>query len=267
MSNGFRAASDNSGLRLHEVGTRPTQHNGEQNEAVQQSWHSEKLAELNLLAGSLGHELRNALAVVTTAVEVLGKDYAGNGERGQIFKEIARRLDSARQLAGNLVDYSKPLAPKKVLVRLIDVLDAVVGSLTRDSRLRCITVVKQYRSDPVLRADPDLLERLFLNLTLNAVEAMKFSGELTIQVVDDSKNVSIAFIDRGCGMEKAVQDRVFGPFFSTKADGSGLGLLLCKKYVEAHEGSIAVKTEAGLGSTFTVLLPGTPSTRTGHPGR
>jgi hypothetical protein len=80
----------------------------------------------------------------------------------------------------------------------------------------------------------------FLNLILNAAQAMKFCGEPTIRITESSRNVSISFIDNGCGMEKAVQERLYGPFFTTKA---------------------ALKTEAGLGSTFTVLLPRKPSTR------
>jgi two-component system sensor histidine kinase AtoS len=83
---------------------------------------------------------------------------------------------------------------------------------------------------------------------------------MTIRVAKSSNNVSIAFIDKGCGMETAVQERISGPFFSTKASGTGLGLFLCKKYVEAHNGSIEVKSETGLGSTFTVSLPRSPST-------
>jgi len=121
-------------------------------------------------------------------------------------------------------------------------------------------MVKEYRCNPVLRADPNLLERLFLNLTLNAVQAMKFSGELKIRVVESSQNVSISFIDQGCGMDQGVQEKIFGPFFTTKAGGTGLGLFLCKKYVQAHEGSIEVKTEPSIGSTFTVFLPRSPST-------
>jgi signal transduction histidine kinase len=146
------------------------------------------------------------------------------------------------------------------VLHLLESLDAVLSALSLDTRLQCITMVKEYSCNPVLRADPNLLERLFLNLTLNAVQAMKFSGELTIRVVESSKNVSISFIDKGCGMDKGVQGKIFGPFFTTKAAGTGLGLFLCKKYVEAHEGSIEVKTQAGLGSTFTVSLPRSPST-------
>jgi len=258
MSNGLREAGHNSELRLREPVTEPTQRNAERNEVIRQESHSETLAELRLLAASLAHEIRDSLAGVRGAVEVLGSDYAQQTEQRHVFKEILRRLDGVNNMVGDLLEYTKPLVAKKEVLRLLESLDAVLSALTQDTRLQCITIVKEYRCNPVLRADPNLLERLFLNLTLNAVQAMKFCGELTIRVVESSKNVSISFIDKGCGMERTVQERIFGPFFSTKAGGSGLGLFLCKKYVEAHDGSIEVKTKAGVGSTFTVLLPGRP---------
>ena len=265
MSNGLREAGHNSELRLREPVTEPTQRNAERNEVIRQESHSETLAELRLLAASLAHEIRDSLAGVRGAVEVLGSDYAQQTEQRHVFKEILRRLDGVNNMVGDLLEYTKPLVAKKRWCACSS-LDAVLAALTQDTRLQCITIVKEYRCNPVLRADPNLLERLFLNLTLNAVQAMKFCGELTIRVVESSKNVSISFIDKGCGMEKTVQERIFGPFFSTKAGGSGLGLFLCKKYVEAHDGSIEVKTKAGVGSTFTVFLPRRPSTSPSRQG-
>ena len=163
--------------------------------------------------------------------------------------------------------HTKEIAHTLGGVRLIESLEAVLSPLMLDRRLRCITIVKEYRCHPVLRADSHLLERLFLNLTLNAVQAMKISGELMIRVQKRGNNVAISFIDKGCGMAKDVLERVFGPFFSTKASGTGLGLFLCRKYVEAHDGSIEVKTEPGHGSAFTVLLPSSGSMSPSRQGR
>ena len=260
MNDGLRAPGHNSQPRHREPVPEPTLRHSEQAEVAKPESRSETLAELRLLAASMAHEIRNSLAGVRGAVEVLGSDYPEQTERYHVFKEMLRRLDGVNNLVGDLLEYTKPLVAKKELLGLVESLDGVLSALTLDTRLQCITIVKEYRCDPVLRADPNLLERLFLNLTLNAVQAMRFSGELTIRVVESSKNVSISFIDKGCGMEKGVQEKIFGPFFTTKAGGSGLGLFLCRKYVEAHDGSIEVKSEAGVGSTFTVLLPRRSST-------
>lgn len=254
MNNGLRAPGHNSEPRPREP------RSAEQTEVVRQESRSKSLAEFRLLAVSMAHEIRNSLAGVRGAIEVLEGDYVEQSEHRHIFKEILRRLDGVNNMVGDLLEYTRPLVAKMEVLHLLEPLDTVLSGLSLDTRLQCITMVKEYRCNPVLRADPNLLERLFLNITLNAVQAMKFSGELKIRVVESSKNASISFIDKGCGMEKAVQEKIFGPFFTTKTGGTGLGLFLCKKYVEAHEGSIEVKTELGLGSTFTVSLPRSPST-------
>ena len=267
MNDGLRTPGHNSELRPREPATEPTLSYSEQAEVAKPESRSKTLAELRLLAASMAHEIRNSLAGVRGAVEVLESDYVEQTERQHVFKEILRRLDGVNHMVGDLLEYTKPLVAKKERVRLLEHLDAVLSALTMDTRLQCITMIKEYRCNPVLGADPNLLERLFLNLSLNAVQAMKFSGELTIRVLENSKNVSISFIDKGCGMEKGVQEKIFGPFFTTKAGGSGLGLFLCKKYVEAHDGSIEVKTEPGLGSTFIVLLPRSRSMSPSRQGR
>jgi two-component system, NtrC family, sensor histidine kinase AtoS len=258
MSNGLREAGLNAGLRFEGSVTEPAQRDAQQNGPAGEAWQCERLAEPGLLAASVAHEVRNSLAVVTVAVEVLGSDYGRETAQRQVVQEILRRLDSVNNLVGDLLEYSKPLATKKEAVPLLEFLDTLLDALTKDPRLQGITVVREYRCNPVLWADPGLLERLFLNLALNAVQAMEFSGQLTIRVGENNRNFSISFIDSGCGMERGVREKLFGPFFSTKRGGSGLGLFLSKKYVEAHDGHIEVKTEAGLGSNFTVVLPGNP---------
>lgn len=267
MSEGRQTANQDLGSWPEEPLTPLTQRSMERSGAPGQRPDSEVVTELRLLAASMSHEIRNSLAGVRGAVEVLQGGYAERSEQGQIFREILRRLDGVNAIAGDLLEYTRPLIAKMEVLHLLESLDAVLSSLSIDPRLQCITIVKEYRYDPVLKADRNLLERLFLNLILNAAQAMKFSGELKIRVAESSKTVSISFIDKGCGMDRGIQEKIFGPFFTTKAAGTGLGLFLCKKYVEAHNGKIEVKTEPGLGSTFTVLLPGTPSTLTGHQRR
>lgn len=180
MNNGLRAPGHNSEPRPREP------RNAEQTEVVRQNSHSKSLAEFRVLAASMAHEIRNSLAGVRGAIEVLEGNYVEQSEHCHVFKEILRRLDGVNNMVGDLLEYSRPLIAKMEVLHLIGSLDAVLSGLSLDPRLQCITIVKEYRCDPVLRADPNLLERLFLNLTLNAVQAMKFSGELKIRVVETS---------------------------------------------------------------------------------
>ena len=103
-------------------------------------------------------------------------------------------------------------------------------------------------------ADP-VIERVFVNLLLNAVQAMPNGGELTVKSERQGKNVLIHFQDTGVGILKENLPRLFDPLFTTKAKGQGLGLAVCKRLVDAHEGSISVESTIGKGSTFTVKLP------------
>lgn len=255
MNNALWAAAYSSD-RPREIVRRTTQRSTGRHAATRPDSDAAAPAELSVLAASLAHEVRNALGVVKGAVEVLESDYPDQSEKRHVLQDILRRVDDVNSLVGDLLECTKPTVPRKKDVHLLESLEAVLNPLTKQPRLQCITIVKEYHCDPVVWADPYLLERLFLNLTLNAVQAMKFCGELIIRVAESRSNLEIAFIDKGCGMEREVQERMFGPFFTTKASGSGLGLFMCKKYVEAHNGRIEVTTEAGSGSTFTVLLPG-----------
>jgi signal transduction histidine kinase len=265
MNNATRPAYRHSGLQLQEtIGS--SRRSAERTETVPQELPSEKLAELRLLAAGLAHEVRNSLAVVTVAIEVLERDFSQQSEKRLLFEEILRRLHGVTGLVGDLLEYAKPLVANKQLLYLVESLNAVLSAFEREPQLQRITVVREFKCNPALWADPKLLERLFLNLSLNAAQAMEFRGELRIRVVESGKDVLISFIDQGCGMETVVQESVFEPFFTTKANGSGLGLFLCKKYAEAHDGSIDFRTEPGAGSTFTVLLPRRPRSDPGRQG-
>ena len=186
---------------------------------------------------------------------MLQSGYADQTEQRHIFKEILRRMDDVGWMVGDLLDYTKPLAVKREDVRLLDPLERALFLLTLDASLQRTTILRDYRCDPVLCANPNLLERVFLNLTLNAVQSMQFCGELTIRVSEVERSIAIAFAEKPSVMEKATREQIFGPFYSAKAGGSGIGLFLGRKYVEAHQGSIEVQTQHGLGSICTVLLP------------
>ncbi|MEM3430645.1 MAG: ATP-binding protein, partial [Candidatus Bathyarchaeia archaeon] len=118
-----------------------------------------------------------------------------------------------------------------------------------------IKVTLNVDRETTLKVDPDLIRRLFTNLITNAIQAMPDGGQLTIKTSKNDREVSISFQDTGVGIPEENINRLFDPFFTTKAKGQGLGLSICKRIVEAHEGSISVESKVGVGSTFTVKLP------------
>ncbi len=224
----------------------------------EQLYRSERLAELGQLAAGVAHELRNPLAGIKGAIEVLKDSYIEDSTHRQVMGEILQRVERLNAVVRDLLEYAKPTPPSKIQVKLTELVDEVVEVLTRDPKLSRVEIQRDYSSDVVAWVDPNLMERVFINIILNAVQAMSSSGTLRISSREHDGHASISFSDTGPGMDEGVLKKIFDPFFTTKPEGSGLGLSLCKKYVDAHGGRIEVKSEPGKGTTFTVILPQAP---------
>ena len=227
-----------------------------ENEHIQaQLFRTEKLAEIGQLAAGVAHEIRNPLAGIRGAIEVLNENTLPAEVRQQLMVEILQRVDRLNHAVQDLLEYAKPMSPSKTQLSLNDLLESVIQGLMHDPQLHEIEVVKHFRSQVVVNTDPVLVERIIINIFLNAVQAMEHSGRLDITLDQKDEQALIAFTDSGPGIQAEYLDRIFNPFFTTRAKGSGLGLALCKKYMEELGGSVKVKSDLGKGSTFLVYLP------------
>jgi signal transduction histidine kinase len=121
--------------------------------------------------------------------------------------------------------------------------------------------LKNYRQPIEVETDVSILERIFINIILNAAQAMNTSGTLQVILEDTGGEAAISFRDTGPGIDSSVLGKIFSPFFTTRSEGSGLGLALCKKYTEVLGGRIEVTTELGVGTTFVISLPKTQAAR------
>ncbi len=252
----LRKAHDELELRVQERTAELLKTNAEKENVLEQLLRAEKLAEIGQLAAGVAHEIRNPLAGIRGAIEVLRENAMETAvERRQIMDEILQRVDRLNAAVRDLLEYAKPMQAKKVHIRLADALDAVISTLTHDPQMRQVTVVRDYSGEPHVLADPGLLERVFFNLLLNAAQAIQFSGNVKISARVEDGHVLVSFSDNGPGIQKEFLEKIFDPFFTTKTQGSGLGLAQSKKYVEIHAGKIEVQSEVGGGTTFTVCLP------------
>ncbi|MDO9034610.1 MAG: PAS domain S-box protein [Methanoregula sp.] len=224
-------------------------------EAQEQLVIKEKLAVLGKLAGGVGHELRNPLGAIKNAAYflnmVLENPEPDVKETLEIMnKEITRSED----ILSSLLDFARPtvLTPRKVRIN-----DVINEAVTRNPIPENIKVVRNPDDTlPVIMADPDKLLQVFTNLVTNACQAMPGGGSLTLQsALSGESRVSVSVTDTGVGISEENMKRIFEPLFSTKAKGIGLGLVVTKAIVEAHNGSIDIRSEAGKGTTFTVTLP------------
>lgn len=251
----LRKAHDQLEIRVQERTADLLKANLEKHQVLEQLLRAEKLAEIGQLAAGVAHEIRNPLAGIRGAIEVLRSGKSADDAERPIMDEIMLRVDRLNSAVQDLLEYAKPMAPHKTAVFVGDVLDGALSTLFHDPRLFGIEILKEYRQPIKVETDVTVLERVFMNIILNAAQAMKSAGTLRIALQDTGTVATISFQDTGPGIEPGTLAKIFNPFFTTRSEGSGLGLALCKKYVEMLGGKIDVMSEVGAGTTFSVHLP------------
>jgi two-component system sensor histidine kinase HydH len=228
--------------------------------AVAQVRRSERLAALGQLTAGLAHELRNPLGTMKTSAELLARSVSKENPIAQEMSSyISTEVDRTNSLITRFLDFARPQHLRVEPGDISTLLDQAVASFYRErpASLAGIEIYKNYSPGiPPVRFDAELLERVFSNLILNAAQASPPGGVVTVktQLLGD-KEVEVAVIDRGTGIEAKDLESIFNPFFTTKPDGVGLGLAICSKIVDEHGGHITVESSAGEGSVFHVILP------------
>lgn len=218
---------------------------------------SERLAALGQLTAGLAHELRNPLGTMRASAELLGKNLSGeNDVARELAGYIASEVDRTNSLVTRFLDFAKPLKLRTEPGDIVETLDRAVERLLRHEPRPRVEVHRNYSPDiPPLAFDSQLLEQVFFNLLLNAAQASAPGSTITLKTKPVPGGVEIAVIDRGSGIEPAHRESIFNPFFTTKAEGVGLGLAIVSKIVHEHGGKIDVESEPGQGSVFRVVLP------------
>jgi two-component system sensor kinase FixL len=221
------------------------------------------LARLGEMAAVLAHEVKNPLAGVRGAIQVIGSRLPKDSKDAAIVKEIETRLDALNELMKDLLLFARPPQPKPVPVDLAALLAATVDLLSSDPALASVRVTIE-GSAPPIRADADLLKIVFENLLVNGAQAMRGRGDIGVRVSSEGEHCLVVVADQGPGIPADVRERIFTPFFTTKARGSGLGLPTAKRLVEANGGTIAVACPAEGGTVVTVTLPAAPESANGR---
>jgi PAS domain S-box-containing protein len=222
----------------------------------------ERLAGIGETAAMIGHDLRNPLQGLQYIVDLqrLRFEHMSPAERSReewqkeqaLFARISDQIFYMDKIVGDLQDYARPIVPEREELVVEKLIEDVVQSLPHTDGVRIATEVP----DLQLMADPLLMHRVLTNLILNAVQAMPDGGVVTVSASTDDRSVAISVHDTGIGIPDDAKDKLFKPLFTGKAKGTGLGLAVVKRIVEAHAGQITVESEVGKGSTFTVNLPG-----------
>ncbi|MBI5016266.1 MAG: HAMP domain-containing protein [Deltaproteobacteria bacterium] len=231
------------------------------NQMQTQLIRSEKLASLGELVAGIAHELNNPLTGVLVFASILGNNDKLDPECRSDIEVIVRETQRCAQIVKGLLEFSRESIPQKKRSSLNGVLDNTLSLIGNQSFFQDVEIVKDYAPDlPEVLIDPNQMEQVFINMLLNASQAMAGRGLLTIRTVLAPQPgwVCVRITDTGSGIPEEYLGRIFDPFFTTKSKGTGLGLSVSYGIVENHGGAIEVQSSKGEGTTFTVRLPVAP---------
>lgn len=225
-------------------------------EAQAEVRRAERLAALGQLTAGLAHELRNPMGTMKTSAEMLARNVEKeNAIAREMAGYIKDEVDRTNSLITRFLDFARPQHLKLETNDLAAMLDRVIARLEREKPAN-VSIYKNYSPDiPPLEFDAELMERVVSNLVMNAAQASPSGGVVTVKTRIADGMVEIAVIDRGTGIDAKNLESIFNPFFTTKAEGVGLGLAICSKIVDEHGGQITVESTPGEGSVFHVFLP------------
>jgi signal transduction histidine kinase len=223
---------------------------------------SEKMASLGSLAAGVAHEINNPMGGILIYASLLMEDFeASNDPRVQDLKKIVDEATRCKEIVKSLLEFGRQTESR---FEPIDINKAILDGLfflENQVLFHDVTIVKRLDSSlPLFEGDSNQLKQVFMNMMVNAAEAMSDKGgSLTIATGSspDQSSIIISFQDTGMGISPEIQSKVFDPFFTTKAVGKGTGLGLSTSYgiIQSHHGNIEVESEMGKGTTFTIILP------------
>lgn len=228
----------------------------EKRAADERAREQEALARLGEMAAVVAHEVRNPLAGIQGAVEVIGRSLAVDSPERGVVATIVERIGGLNDLVSQLLTFARPAELRISQVSVRDLLERVASLISGDPSLGGGRLAIS-GENATIEADPELLERALLNLALNAAQAACDAGAVEIEIRQTEDGCAVDFLDRGPGVDGHLRERIFEPFFTTKSRGAGLGLANARQVIGAHGGTLRVREREGGGACFELRLPKT----------
>ena len=225
---------------------------------------AEHLATMGELAAGVAHEIRNPLAGIAGAIEIIGKDFPKDHPDREIMDDLRQEVRRIEKVLNDLLAYARPKAPqfgmadlKETVARTLQFARQQIGSKNVEFSIQIPSPL------PRFRMDPEQLQQVLLNLVLNGIQALDQEGKITIQakVLSGSGTpnrpnyIEVSVGDTGAGIPRDLMEKIFRPFYTTKRGGTGLGLSLCRRIISQHGGTLTAESEVNKGSRFIIRLP------------
>ena len=199
-------------------------------------FRSERLAALGKMAAGVAHELRNPLSSIKGLALVLQSRFQENNGDRETATILVQEVERLNRSISELLDYARPQQLKKENFDIVQLLTKAVSLMRIDAETAGVELVTAFEDGlPPLNADEDKLTQVVLNLLLNGIQAMEDGGTLAVRVGATDRKIEIVVTDSGCGISEEDLGRVFDPYFTTKPDGTGLGMAMSAKIIEEHE--------------------------------
>jgi signal transduction histidine kinase len=215
---------------------------------------NERLAALGQMAATVGHELRNPLGVLTNSMYLIRSKVSANAD-DRLLRQLDtadREIAAATLIVSDLLEFSRPRAANPVSIDVVELLDEAISVAPPPTGVH---VSLNRTPVPPIVADRDQMRQVILNLLTNSYEAMPDGGEVRISAQQAGDKIEIVITDTGTGMDDDTLSHLFEPFFSKKTKGTGLGLAVCKRIIETHDGTLTLTSPNGKGCTAVVALP------------
>ncbi len=226
--------------------------------ATKKLMESERLVLIGQLSANIAHELNNPLVGIVTYSHLLLEQLPTTDGLRDLAQRIVTQANRCRDIIRGLLDFARQRRPDTTVCDVNAVLKDCLALLKDQALLQNIQISERLQADlPCAVIDPAQIERVFVNMIVNAAEAMGTGGRLTLtsRYVPAQAAIEVDFTDTGHGIAPENLERIFDPFFTTKEVGTGLGLAICYGIVKEHGGTISVESEVGSGTTFTIHLP------------
>jgi PAS domain S-box-containing protein len=212
------------------------------------------LVQLGKMAAIVAHEVRNPLAGIRGAVQVIGKRLAAGSPEQGVAAEVVTRIDTLNDIVQDLLVFARPQQPQLQTIAVRTLLDNTVSLLREDPRFRDVPIVIE-QSDAQIVIDPEQIKLVLLNLLINSAQAMEGKGQITVQVRGAKDWQELRVVDQGPGIPEEAREHLFEPFFTTKHRGTGLGLATARRIIQGHGGEISLDCPPAGGTIALVRLP------------